>query len=245
MLQFISTILSTLFLINRVLAQDLDQADGGPTYQPWSVFSPDKPVHQLGAKVLVVFHGFQSAVPNATYKSIRKLARDQYDVIGINYDYFKVDEQTANLEALAAGPLTGREVAVFGTSLGGFWADWFARKIGAARLILVNPLMDPARQLQRYDGQTVVSERRATKFSVTKGDLLRYASVHRIDRRPGQTLVVLTNGDERFDETRQFFQGDPHVSVKIYDGGHHVDMRESPSLQDIGAFLRADKTFSP
>lgn len=240
MLKYIFVILTTVLLMNSVSAQDLDRAVGDPLYQPWSVVSPDKPVHALGGKVLVVFHGFQSAVPNATYKAIRKLARDQYDVIGINYDYFNVDEQIANLEALATGPLAGRKVAVFGTSLGGFWADWFARKIRAARLVLVNPLMDPAKQLQRFDGQTVVSERRGTTFSVTKGDLSRYVSVKRSDGLPAQTLVVLTSGDDRFDETRRLFQGDPHVSVKVYEGGHHVEMRTSPSMRDIGAFLLTD-----
>lgn len=47
-------------------------------------------------------------------------------------------------------------VAVMGSSLGGFYATWVAEHVGAAhgcRAVLINPAVDPARDLARYIGE--------------------------------------------------------------------------------------------
>lgn len=228
------------FGVAPVAAQTMNPEFGDPVFQPFSVFSPDAPLDALGPRVLVCFHGFLSALPNGAMKRVRKMAQADYTVVGVNYDYFDVAGAEAGLRAFIAEHLQGREVAVFGTSLGGYWATWFAAEAEAEKLVLINPLVAPEAYLQRYIGQEVESERRSTRFTVTAEGVAAYGAA---TRRPladkTMTLVVLTREDEMLIENYAAFAAFPRATVELYEGSHTINLKNHPAKDAIAAFFKA------
>lgn len=217
---------------------------GEAPYQAPSLFIPDtiegKPVND---RVLVVFHGFKSAVPNGTFKRIYKLFRDTHTVIGVNYNYFELDDTQSRLDALHAEMLQGREVVVLGTSLGGFWADWFGNRIEAKQIVLLNPSTDPATSLKKYIGKTVESERRAKSFTVTAEDVAKYASMTVQPSDVSAVLLILTADDDRqvMTSTIPHFLGRGRLTLEIFpDGGHTINLKKHPARGVIRNYVMGE-----
>ncbi|MEM7173444.1 MAG: YqiA/YcfP family alpha/beta fold hydrolase, partial [Pseudomonadota bacterium] len=120
--------------------------------------------------VILVFHGFASAMPNGTYKKLRKIFGDRYSVVGVNYDYLDVKANMTELDVLWHDFLSDRSVTVIGTSLGGFWADYFANRHGIEKVVLVNPAVDPVADLAQFQGAQF-SEKRQKHFHVSQEDI--------------------------------------------------------------------------
>jgi hypothetical protein len=104
--------------------------------------------------VILMLHGFASAMPNRTYKVLNRAFGATHTVVGFNYDYVDVAANRAELQELYDRFLEGRNLIVVGTSLGGFWANYFANHVGARGAILINPVVgaharDAGRALQR------------------------------------------------------------------------------------------------
>ncbi len=79
---------------------NLNPEHGDPLYQAWSILSPDVADGEAyGDKVVVVFHGFRSALPNGAYKRMRKFFKDSHTVVGVNYHYFEIEDTKRRLEA--------------------------------------------------------------------------------------------------------------------------------------------------
>lgn len=217
---------------------------GEAPYQAPSFFIPDdiegKPTKD---KVLIVFHGFKSAVPNGTFKRIYKLFRDTHTVIGINYNYFDIDGTKQRLDALAKDRLAGREVAVLGTSLGGFWADWYGNHIGAKQIVLLNPVTEPARLLQKYVGKTVESERRAYTFPVTAEDVAKYQDIAVEVSETPAILLIMTADDDRqiMTDTIPNFTNRGRLTLEIFPkGGHTINLKKHPARQVIRDYVLSD-----
>lgn len=217
---------------------------GEAPYQAPSLFIPDtiegKP---LKDRILVVFHGFKSAVPNGTFKRIYKLFRDTHTVIGVNYNYFDLEDTQKRLDALKKDMLQGREVVVLGTSLGGFWADWFGNHIAAKQIVLMNPATDPANSLKKYIGKSVESERRAKSFTVSAEDVASYASMTVQPSATSAVLVILTADDDRqvMTSTVAHFLGRDRLTLEIFpDGGHTINLKKHPARGVIRDYVLAD-----
>ena len=120
MKNLVTTFALGLAVMQSASAQvSLNPPYGDPLYEAFTVFSPDaaKGDAMLG-DVIVVFHGFMSAVPNGTYKRVRRAFRKTHTVIGINYDPLDIERTLAFLDAVATHWLKGRRTVVFGTSIG-------------------------------------------------------------------------------------------------------------------------------
>ncbi len=219
---------------------DLNPPYGSALYLAPSVFAPDLAAGEpLGPRVVVVLHGFGSAVPNGTYKRLRELLGGTHTVIGVNYEWFEVERTRDQLDALAAGWLAGRDVTVVGTSLGGWWADWLANRIGA-RAILSNPVTDPAEHMMKYAGRAYESARRARTYRFTGAEIARYAALA-VEPDPGvPVLVVLTEDDDRVDHRKALalYGGRANATVRVWPtGGHTVDFRSHPAREVVRAFV--------
>lgn len=224
----------------RAHAQDLNPEWGTEPYQPFSVFHPVG--GEYGPKVVVVFHGFKSAVPNGTYKRLFRLLRDEWTVIGVNYDYFDIAGTVAGLDALALA-LDGREVAVIGTSLGGFWADWWGNRIEASRIVVLNPAIDPAATLAKYAGVEVEAERRAIRFTPSLEEIGRYDALTVAPAAETQILVILTADDPMGGTpgAEAFYGTRARAEIVVFaEGGHTLNLKKHPARETIGAFLLGD-----
>jgi predicted esterase YcpF (UPF0227 family) len=220
---------------------NLNPEHGDPAYQAWSVFAPDLAAGEaLGEKVVVVFHGFRSAVPNGFYKRIRESFKSTHHVVGINYDYLDPHGTVAHLKAFASQGLMGREVTVLGTSLGAFWANWFAGYIGARQVVLVNPVIDPALWINKHLGKTQHNPRRNVDFTATASDRSEYAQIGLAWNTPMRRLVVLTRDDANLDTAiaQGHFAGRADVQLVIYEhGGHTLNLKKHPARNVIIQFV--------
>lgn len=217
---------------------------GGPEYQAPSIFMPDRDAgNEEKDKVVVAFHGFKSAVPNGSFKRVYKKLKNTHTVIGVNYEYFDVEGTKALLMRLAEEELQGKEVVTFGTSLGGFWADWFGQEIGADKIVIANPVISPPLHLAQYLGQTVYSERRDRNITVSGADVDAYLPLMVRKNSPISMLVILSADDDILDyrEAEDLYSGRPDVTMKIYnEGGHSIKLKKHPALELIRAYVQGE-----
>ncbi|HYM47689.1 MAG TPA: YqiA/YcfP family alpha/beta fold hydrolase [Burkholderiaceae bacterium] len=108
------------------------------------------------ARVIVYLHGFRSSPESR--KALMLRARLQQR--GLTDQYLR--------PALSASPRTASQsvlnivqavpadrLALIGSSLGGYYATWAAEKLGC-RAVLLNPAIDPARDLRAHTGRQPV-----------------------------------------------------------------------------------------
>lgn len=231
-----------LAAIQPAIAQvNLNPAHGDPSYKAYTVFSPDASKPEAAREdVIVVFHGFTSAIPNGTYKRVRKTFKKTHTVIGINYDPQDVERTLAFLDAVEKKWLRGRRTVVLGTSVGGFWANVFGHRIEAQKIILLNPVTDPARQLLKYVGEQVTNKRRAQTTRVEAAAIERYATLSGLKRNGRSRLIVLTADDAtlNFRVARDAFAGKENTNIMIFPkGGHTLDLHKHPARASIVDFV--------
>ena len=125
---------------------------------------------------------------------------------------------------------------VIGSSLGGFYATAVAERFGG-RAVLLNPAIDPARDLAKYIGETTAwhSDQRFF-FRAEFIDELRViapAALTRLDRY----FAVIAKGDEVLDwrEMSARYQG---CRIKLLeDSDHALSDFEEQHLPEVLAFL--------
>ena len=90
-------------------------------------------------------------------------------------------------------------MAVMGSSLGGFYATAVAEALGC-RAVVLNPAVDPARDLVRYVGEQTAYHDPAQRFEFKPEyvDELRALAPSRITR-PERYAAVIAKGDELLD----------------------------------------------
>ncbi|HEY1043728.1 MAG TPA: YqiA/YcfP family alpha/beta fold hydrolase [Telluria sp.] len=103
---------------------------------------------------------------------------------------------------LALGLVAGRpeheELAIIGSSLGGFYATWLAERLGC-RAVLINPAVDPLRNLEQHVGVTTeYHSDKPFEFKREYIDELRELKVARITR-PERYFLLAATGDEVLD----------------------------------------------
>ena len=215
---------------------------GDAAYYPWQVFPEAEVAAGLRDDVIVVFHGFKSAMPNGTYKRLRPHFTDTHSVLGFNYDYFDTAETVRRFTAFARERLAGRRVVLIGTSLGGFWANYFGNRIDAHKVVVLNPVTEPDRQLRKYVGQTVFSERRNLTFGVAAHDVAVYEGVRPTENAGIRVLAIVTEDDEKLDYRAAlgFYRARANAEVALYDsGGHTLDLDIHPAIFRIIDFIRS------
>jgi predicted esterase YcpF (UPF0227 family) len=145
--------------------------------------------------VILMLHGFASAMPNRTYKVLNRAFGATHTVVGFNYDYVDVAANRAELQELYDRILDGRNLIVVGTSLGGFWANYFANHVGARGAVLINPVVDPQELMRVMQGEHY-SERRQKTFQVAEEAVAAYGTVQPVENPRTDMLVLLTKDDE-------------------------------------------------
>ena len=124
-------------------------------------------------------------------------------------------------------------MAVIGSSLGGFYATWLAEQIGC-KAVLLNPAVNPARDLASYIGEQTSWHDPAQHFFFKPEfvDELRALQCQSL-RHPGNYLAVIAKGDEVLDwrEMQARYAG---ARIRLLEGGDHA---LSDFDQHLGALL--------
>ena len=135
--------------------------------------------------------------------------------------------------SIAAWPT--ERMAVIGSSLGGFYATAVAERTGC-RAVLLNPAIEPARDLARYIGETTAwhSDERFF-FRAEFIDELRALAVP-VLTRPERYFAVIAKGDEvlSWQEMQARYPG---ACIKLLEGGDHALSDFDAHLPDVMRFL--------
>lgn len=139
-------------------------------------------------------------------------------------------------QATAAWPL--QTTGIVGSSLGGFYAMALAERLGApCRAVLLNPAVDPARDLATHVGEQQAwhSEDRF-EFRAAYVDELRAIAPPRLSALE-RYFAVIAKGDEVLD-WREMSARCAGCRVKLLEGGDHaLSDFEAAHLADVTAFL--------
>ena len=131
-----------------------------------------------------------------------------------------------------------QHMAVVGSSLGGFYATVVAERLGC-KAVLLNPAIDPARDLVRHIGETTAwhSDEKFF-FRAEFVDELRDMHPRRITR-PERYFAVIAKGDELLD-WREMQGRYGACRVKLLEGGDHALSDFDDHLPDVVTFLGLD-----
>jgi uncharacterized protein len=127
-------------------------------------------------------------------------------------------------------------MVVVGSSLGGFYATWVAERTGC-RAVLLNPAVDPARDLQGYIGEQSAWHDPNERFEVKPeflGELQALACGP--VRHPERYFAVIAKGDEVLD-WREMVGRYPGARIKLLEGGDHALSDFDAHLDEVLAFL--------
>ncbi len=106
--------------------------------------------------MIIYLHGFRSSP--ASRKAV--MLRDRLTALGHGAEFqcpaLPASPRAAAEIALAETQETpAGELSLIGSSLGGFYATWLAERVGC-RAVLLNPAIDPARDLEAHVGRQPV-----------------------------------------------------------------------------------------
>lgn len=197
-----------------------------------------EPAEDYKSRVLLMLHGFKSAMPNNDYGVIHEAFGEAHTVAGYNYDYVNVPANVSDLDELAA-LLKDRRVIVIGTSLGGFWADYMAKRFQIDGAILVNPAVRPDQTMQRHLGKQH-SKKRMSDFMVTEAAVQAYRQLDQPDQSDARRLVLLCKDDEVLDyrNASEVFKGEPDTQTVVFEeGGHNLPLERRDVMAAIRGFI--------
>ena len=122
------------------------------------------------------------------------------------------------MAGIAAWPVDG--MAVVGSSLGGFYATVVAERTGC-RAVVLNPAVDPARDLARHIGEQTAWHDPQERFYFRPEfvDELRAMAPAAITR-PERYAAVIAKGDELLD-WREMHARYAGAQVRLLDGSDH------------------------
>ncbi|HET8745719.1 MAG TPA: YqiA/YcfP family alpha/beta fold hydrolase, partial [Ramlibacter sp.] len=102
---------------------------------------------------LLYLHGFRSSPRSFKAQRLQALMRERHpDVAWCCPQLPPSPREAMALVADLVATWPRERMAVIGSSLGGFYATWVAEETGC-RAVLLNPAVDPARDLARHIGE--------------------------------------------------------------------------------------------
>ncbi len=193
---------------------------------------------------LLYLHGFRSS-PGST--KARRMAAEvaALQARGVDIEWCcpqlppSPAEARELIDALAAS-WPAESMAVIGSSLGGFYATVLAERRGC-RAVLLNPAVEPARDLARHIGELTAWHDPALRFEFTAAhveELREMRPDEIVD--PARYFAVIAKGDELLDwrEMQARYAG---AHVKLLEGSDHALTDFDLHLPDVLAFLGLDR----
>ena len=130
-----------------------------------------------------------------------------------------------------------RQMAVMGSSLGGFYAAWLSNQLGVPA-VLINPAVHPSRDLARYIGEHPVWQDPAQSifFEPAYVQELKVLESQRLQTQP-TTLALIAKGDEVLD-WREMLARHQAGQVRLIEGSDHALSDFEDHLPQILEFLQ-------
>ncbi len=186
---------------------------------------------------VLYLHGFRSSPKSAKAQQVAAVMAQQFPHITWWCPQLPPSPQAAStLIAQGTADWPSQHMAVIGSSLGGFYATWLAAQRGC-KAALLNPAIDPARDLAKYIGDQTTWHTPAERFYFAPEfvDELRALEVGPLTH-PERIWALITQGDEVLDwhEMTARYPGSQQV---VLEGGDHAISDFSQHLPQLLAFL--------
>jgi predicted esterase YcpF (UPF0227 family) len=179
---------------------------------------------------LLYLHGFRSSPASAKARQMARVAQSRPGLIWWCPQLPPSPQQAIQdiMQGISSWPAS---MAVMGSSLGGFYATSVAEH-RRCKAVLLNPAVDPARDLRSYIGEQTVWQQPDEKFFFKPEFVDELRALHCGPlRRPENYMAVIAKGDEVLDwhEMAGRYAG---ATVRLLEGGDHA-------LSDFNAHLPA------
>ena len=127
-------------------------------------------------------------------------------------------------------------MAVIGSSLGGFYATALAGRHGC-KAVLLNPAVDPARDLARHIGEQTTWQHPEERFVFEAHHVEELRALQAGDlSRPDNILAIIAKGDEVLD-WREMASRYAGAQQRLLEGGDHALSDFEAHVPAILAFL--------
>ncbi len=179
---------------------------------------PPKPLTHL-----LYLHGFRSSPQSAKARLMDERVTSRHP--GVTWWCPQLPPSPAEAMAMVAEGVAGwppETMGVVGSSLGGFYAGWVQHHTGCARAVLLNPAVDPARDLARYIGELASWHDPQDRFFFRPEfieELRALASPAPTD--PARTLAIVAQGDEVLD-WREMADRCAGATLQVLPGNDHA-----------------------
>lgn len=185
---------------------------------------------------LLYLHGFRSSPQSAKAQLMAEYVARRHP--GVHLWCPQLPPSPAQAMALVRQGISSwpREaMAVVGSSLGGFYASWVAQQQGCAS-VMINPAVDPARDLERYIGEQTVWHDPSQRFYFRPEFIaeLRALDVRQLPPA-GPELAIIAKGDELLD-WREMAGRYRHARLRLLEGGDHALSTFADHIDEVARF---------
>lgn len=190
-----------------------------------------------GLTHLLYLHGFRSSPQSTKARRMASLVAERWPHLHWWCPQLPPSPRQAAdwIQAGTAG-WPASTMAVMGSSLGGFYATWLAEQRGC-RAVLINPAVQPARDLARHIGEHGLWHQPEERFFFQPQfiDELRGLEVGAL-RQPDKYLALVATGDEVLD-WREMQARYAQTRLCVVPGSDHALSDFDTHLPGILAFL--------
>ena len=187
-------------------------------------------------KNIFYFLGFASSADSTKAKVFDDFIKEKFPNVHLHIPNIdnSIEKSFIQLESLVEENEGDR--LFIGSSLGGFYASYFAEKFGS-KAVLINPASNPYLGMEMYLGKNT-NYSTNEEFHLTKKDLeiLKLNNVSKI-KSPSNYLVLIETGDDviPFEHTLNFYKG---CNFCIVNGGSHSFDSFKEKLEIISKFMK-------
>ena len=186
---------------------------------------------------LLYLHGFRSSPQSAKARQVHARVSARHP--GVKWWCPQLPPSPAQaMQEVAQGIADWPQdrMAVVGSSLGGFYATWVAERTGC-KAVLLNPAVDPARDLVKYIGEHASwhDPQQRFHFEPRYVDELRALACGPV-RVPQNYFAVIAKGDEVLD-WREMTARYPGANVQLLEGSDHALSGFDAQMDAVFAFL--------
>lgn len=182
-------------------------------------------------------HGFRSSPQSTKARQVAAVMASAFPHITWWCPHLPPSPQAAAaLIADGTAQWPADSMAVIGSSLGGFYATWLATQRGC-KAVLLNPAIDPARDLAKYIGEQTAWHDPAERFYFAPEfvEELRHLQVAAMPH-PERVWALIAKGDEVLD-WREMTARYPGSHQVVMEGGDHAISNFGEYLPQMLEFL--------
>ena len=189
---------------------------------------------------LLYLHGFRSSPKSDKARQLAALREARYpDLIWWCPQLPPSPQQAMAMVTQGIADWPRGSMAVVGSSLGGFYATWVAEQM-ACRAVLLNPAVNPARDLEKYIGEQTSWHDPQERFFFRSEYVQELRDLTSTELTlPERYLAVIAKGDELLDwrEMELRYRG---AQIRLLEGGDHALSDFEAHLPALMAFLGLD-----